>query len=331
MSKTVCVIGSNSFSGSDFIDHVLEVTDYDIIGISRSPEKDPIFLPYKSRSDLSRFSFHQLDLNADMSGIISLLSNRKPEYIINFAAQSEVAPSWKHPEQWFMTNAVAIAKLGNYLKDQEWLLRYVQISTPEIYGTCEGFVDEHAPMNPSTPYAASKAAGDLMLQTLVKNFNFPLITIRSTNVYGAHQQLHKIIPRSIIYLKTGRKIQLHGGGEAVKSYIHIRDISKGELAAMERGMPGEIYHLSPDTGISIKDLVSKICILMGKEFESSVLSVGERLGQDKAYTLNSEKARTELDWKPDISFDHGLSDVISWIGNNFERIRDFPLDYIHQR
>ncbi|MDD3574994.1 MAG: GDP-mannose 4,6-dehydratase, partial [Methanospirillum sp.] len=179
--------------------------------------------------------------------------------------------------------------------------------------------------------AASKAAGDLMLQTLVKNFNFPLITIRSTNVYGAHQQLHKIIPRSIIYLKTGRKIQLHGGGEAVKSYIHIRDISKGELAAMERGMPGEIYHLSPDTGISIKDLVSKICILMGKEFESSVLSVGERLGQDKAYTLNSEKAKSELDWKAEISFDHGLSDVISWVGNNFERIRDFPLDYIHQR
>ena len=122
-----------------------------------------------------------------------------------------------------MTNAVAIAKLGNYLKDQEWLSRYVQISTPEIYGTCEGFVDEHAPINPSTPYAASKSAGDLMLQTLVKNFNFPLITIRSTNVYGAHQQLHKIIPRSIIYLKTGKKIPLHGE-ETLLNLIFISGI-----------------------------------------------------------------------------------------------------------
>ncbi|HPY61435.1 MAG TPA: GDP-mannose 4,6-dehydratase [Methanospirillum sp.] len=330
MSKTVCVIGSNSFSGSDFIDHVLEVTDYDIIGISRSPEKDPIFLPYKMRSDLSRFSFYQLDLNTDMPGIKSLFSEKKPEFIVNFAAQSEVAPSWDHPEQWFMTNAVAIAKLGNYLKDQKWLSRYVQISTPEIYGTCEGFVDEHAPINPSTPYAASKSAGDLMLQTLVKNFNFPLITIRSTNVYGAHQQLHKIIPRSIIYLKTGKKIPLHGGGNAVKSYIHIRDISKGELLAMERGVPGEIYHLSPDEGISIKDLVSKICMLMGKDFESSVLPVGERLGQDKAYTLDSSKARDNLGWKPVISLDEGLAEVIGWVENNIERITVFPLEYAHQ-
>jgi dTDP-glucose 4,6-dehydratase len=282
------------------------------------------------RSDLSRFSFYQLDLNTDMPGIKSLFSEKKPEFIVNFAAQSEVAPSWDHPEQWFMTNAVAIAKLGNYLKDQEWLSRYVQISTPEIYGTCEGFVDEHAPINPSTPYAASKSAGDLMLQTLVKNFNFPLITIRSTNVYGAHQQLHKIIPRSIIYLKTGKKIPLHGGGNAVKSYIHIRDISKGELLAMERGVPGEIYHLSPDEGISIKDLVSKICMLMGKDFESSVLPVGERLGQDKAYTLDSSKARDNLGWKPVISLDEGLAEVIGWVENNIERITVFPLEYAHQ-
>lgn len=119
-----------------------------------------------------------------------------------------------------MTNAVAIAKLSNFLKDQQWLEKYVHISSPEVYGTCKGVVKEDAPLNPSTPYAASKAAGDFMLFSLVKNFRFPLVMIRSTNVYGAHQQLFKIIPRSVIYIKMGKKIELHGGGRAVKSYIH---------------------------------------------------------------------------------------------------------------
>ena len=155
--KKIVVIGSNSFSGSDFIDHVLTGTDYRIHGISRSPEKSSLFLPYKKNADLDRFSFHQMDLNQDMAELKKFLLDIKPEYIINFAAQSEVGPSWDHPEQWFRTNAVAIAELGNFLKDQKWLLRYVHISSPEVYGSCEGTVKEDAPLNPSTPYAASKS------------------------------------------------------------------------------------------------------------------------------------------------------------------------------
>ena len=128
---TVLVIGSNSFSGSDFVDHVLEETDYAVAGVSRSPEKSELFLPYKKWQDLSRFSFHQLDLNRDMSDLLALLARLRPEYVVNFAAQSEVGPSWAHPEHWFQTNAVAIAALGNFLKDQKWLKRYVHISSPE--------------------------------------------------------------------------------------------------------------------------------------------------------------------------------------------------------
>src|SRR5207253_11451808 len=114
----------------------------------------------------------------------------------------------------------------------------------------------------STPYAASKAAGDLSLFTFYKNFGFPLVMIRATNVYGAHQQLFKIIPRSAIYLKLGKTIELHGGGTAIKSYIHIRDVSVGELAVMEKGEMGQIYHLSPDAGVSVKKVVEEICLKM---------------------------------------------------------------------
>jgi dTDP-glucose 4,6-dehydratase len=264
-----------------------------------------------------------------MSQIIELLDSFEPDYVVNFAAQSEVAPSWEHPEQWFQTNVVALAKLMNALKSRKYLRRYVHISSPEVYGTCEGRVMESAPLNPSTPYAASKAAADLFLSTLVKNFQFPLITIRSTNVYGVHQQLFKIIPRTIIYLKMGKKIPLHGGGVAVKSYIHIRDVSRGELAAMEQGRPGSIYHLSPDAGVAVRDVVRLVCERMGRNFDSSTIAVGERMGQDAVYVIDSTQARTEFGWLPQISLQEGVSQTIDWIEQNWNEIIQQSLEYQH--
>jgi dTDP-glucose 4,6-dehydratase len=191
-------------------------------------------------------------------------------------------------------------------------------------------VKEDAPLNPSTPYAASKAAGDLSLFTFVKNFDFPLVMIRSTNVYGAYQQLFKIIPRSVIYIKSGKTIELHGGGNAVKSYIHIRDISRGEIMAMEKGKKGEIYHLSPDGGVAVKDVVAAICKKMGKDFNEVTKTVAERLGQDKAYVIDSTKARSEFGWKTEISIDQGIDGVVDWVEKYWEQIQKEPLGYVHK-
>ncbi len=329
MKEKVVVIGSNSFSGSDFVDLLLEKGNYSVIGISRSPEKSALFLSYKRHKDAD-FKFYQMDMNKDMPKILDLMNDLRSEYVVNFAAQSEVGPSWKNPDQWFQTNAVGITKLANGLKDMKFLKRYVHISSPEVYGTCEGVVKEDSPLNPSTPYAASKAAGDLSLFTFVKNFNFPMVMIRSTNVYGAHQQLFKIIPRSVIYIKSGKMIELHGGGNAVKSYIHIRDISRGELMAMEKGKKGEIYHLSPGGGIAVKDVVAMICKKMGKDFNEVTKTVAERLGQDKAYVIDSSKARKEFGWSPRISTDEGIKGVVDWIEGNWDCIKKEPLEYIHK-
>ncbi len=332
MNTRVAVIGSNSFSGSDFVDLLLEEGHYEVVGISRSPEKSEVFLPYKRHMNGagSRFRFHQLDLNHEIPKMLQVLEDFRPEAIVNFAAQSEVAPSWENPDHWFLTNAVALTRLVNGLKDKKWLKRYVHISSPEVYGTCEGFITESAPVNPSTPYAASKAAGDLSLFTYHKNFAFPIVTIRATNVYGAYQQLFKIIPRSVINLKLGKTIQLHGGGVAVKSYIHIRDVSRGELAAMEKGRPGEIYHLSPDRGYAVKEVVETICRRMGKDFAKCTEAVAERLGQDKAYTIDSSKARKEFGWKPAVSLDEGIGQVISWVDRYWDQIQRQPLNYAHK-
>ncbi len=328
-TRKIAVLGSNSFSGSDFIDLLLEDAGNDVLGISRTPNKGPLFLPYL-RHPQPRFRYHPLDMNRDMPEILRTLDAFEPDYIVNFAALSEVGPSWINPDHWFQTNTVSLARLLNHLKDQRYLRRYVHISSPEVYGTCEGNVTEEAPLSPSTPYAASKAAADLLLATYHKNFKFPLVTVRATNVYGAHQQLFKIIPRSAIYLKLGRSIELHGGGHAVKSYIHIRDVSRGELAIMERGRPGEIYHLSPDRGHAVREIVQVICEKLGKNFEAAAKSAPERLGQDAAYVIDSTKARIELGWQPRVSLDEGLSGVIDWVERDWEAIRQQPLEYLHQ-
>lgn len=327
--QTVIVMGANSFSGQDFVDLLLENPRYRVIGISRSPERSDVFLRYRKRKDLSRYRYHALDLNHHLPEIMALLDAERPSVIVNFAAQSEVAPSWEHPEHWFQTNCVALAAWINQLRRRDYLQRFVQISSPEVYGTCVGQVLEDAPMNPSTPYAASKAAADFLLSTYRKQFHFPLLTVRATNVYGAGQQLFKIIPRSAIYVLLGKTIELHGGGQAVKSYIHIRDVSRGELAVLERGQLGQIYHLSPDQGISIRDVVTKMCQFLGVDVQAVTRIVDERPGQDAAYVIDSSRARTELGWKPTRDLDTGLKEVVDWIRENLDEIRQLSLNYQH--
>lgn len=328
--RKIVVLGADSFSGQDFVDLLLDDPENEVIGVSRSPEKSALFLGYKLREDLSRYLYFKMDLNSDMPELLDLLDIEKPEYMVNFAAQSEVAPSWEHPEHWFETNCVALARLVNHLSRRNYLRRYLHISSPEAYGDFTGTIDETAPLNPSTPYAASKAAADMLLKTYHRQFKFPLLTVRSTNVYGARQQLFKIIPRSVIYLKTGIKIQLHGGGRAVKSYIHIRDVSRGEREILFKGKVGDLYHLSPDSGIAVRDVVSIICGKLGKSFEESVEAVEERPGQDTAYVIDSGKARREFSWKPSVSIDEGLGETIRWVEENWEQIKECPLQYLHR-
>nr|NGX28939.1 dTDP-glucose 4,6-dehydratase [Candidatus Anoxychlamydiales bacterium] len=302
----------------------------EVVGISRSKEYHPLFLPYKKHQN-PKFKFYQLNINDQLDEIFDVLDAFEPEYVVNFAAQGEVGTSWKFPDQWFQTNAVGIVQFTNNLKDKKYLKRYVHISTPEVYGSCYGQDEKCSTINPSTPYAASKAAGDLFISALFKQYNFPVVTIRSTNVYGVGQQLYRIIPRSIILIKKGQKIQLHGGGKSFKSYIHIKDVCQGILKAMLFGKSGEVYHLSPTDEISIKQLVSNIIESLNKEFEDHVEIVDERPGQDAKYLIDSAKAKQAFGWMPKISLGKGINEMTNWIYSNWSEIEKMTIEYIHKK
>jgi dTDP-glucose 4,6-dehydratase len=323
----VAVLGSTSFSGSDFIDLLLDDPQCRVLGISRSGERHyPVFLPHM-RHGTARYAFRQLHLVDDMPGVLEALDSFAPDYVVNFAAQGEVRSSFEHPEAHFNTNTLAVVRLCEALGQRTYLKKYVHISTPEVYGSCERPAKEDQPINPSSPYAASKAAADLFTGILFRTYGFPVCWVRSTNVYGPHQQLYRIMPRTVIYGRLGKVLKLDGGGRAVKSYIHIRDISRGERLVMLQGRLGAVYHLAPDEGVSIRRVVETICARLGLDFRSSVEETPERPGQDQAYLLDSSLARAELAWTPRISLDEGIGGVVDWIEKNWNAIRDLPLDY----
>ena len=192
-------------------------------------------------------------------------------------------------------------------------------------------MQENHPFNPSSPYAGSRAAADNFILMLVKQFRFPAVFTRAANVYGPGQQLFKIIPRAIVYIKQGKKVPLHGGGEARRSFIHIRDVCEATIAIMEKAAPGEIYHLSTDRLISVKDLVAMIARIFGKNAEEVIEVVGTRRGLDDAYILDSSKAVREFNWTPKISLENGIQETIKWVEEQWQTISDPELEYIHQQ
>lgn len=325
----IAVLGSNSFSGASFIALAL-AQGAEVIGISRSPEPHPVFLPYRWRGNDTAVRFHQLDINRDTPAIADLLARERPSYVVNFASQSMVAESWQNPEHWFTTNVVATVQLHDVLRRFEFLERYVHITTPEVYGNTTGFVSEETPFNPSTPYAVSRAAADMSLKTYHAAYRFPVVFTRAANVYGPGQQLYRVIPRTILFIRLGRRLSLHGGGWSSRSFIHIDDVADATWRVMYRGTAGSTYHISTEEIVTVRALVERICAMMGIRFEDAVEVVDDRPGKDAAYRLDSSKIRAELGWRDRIGLDAGLATCIDWVDRNLDDLRRQSFEYIHK-
>ena len=171
----------------------------------------------------------------------------------------------------------------------------------------------------------------MSLQTFHAAYDFPVVTTRAANVYGSGQQLYRIISRTILYILLGEKLQLHGGGVSRRSFIHMDDVSDATLKIMLHGKNGDTYHISTNEVVSIRQLVETLCSKLGVRFEDHAEIVGDRLGKDAAYQLDSTKLRTELDWRDNVSLDQGLDQCIDWVKRNFDVLKNQPFDYIHKR
>ncbi|MBS0546258.1 MAG: GDP-mannose 4,6-dehydratase [Proteobacteria bacterium] len=323
------VIGSNSFTGAGFVRYLLE-KGHPVIGTSRSDEPHAALLPYRFDGVPAGFQFHRLDLNNDLEAIVALLEKERPAYVVNFAAQSMVAESWANPDHWFMTNVVSTVRLHDRLRHMKFLERYVHVTTPEVYGNTSGDVREDAPFNPSTPYAVSRAAADMSLRSFHTAYGFPVVYTRAANVYGAGQQLYRIVSRTILYARLGRKLQLHGGGMSERSFIHVKDVADATYRIARDGKNGEAYHISTNRIISIHDLVAMICAQLGVDMKSVVEIVGERLGKDAAYRLDSGKLRRELGWSDAISLESGIAETAAWVDRHLEDLGRLPASYVHK-
>ncbi len=329
MNNKILVLGSNSFSGSNFINYQLN-EGYEVFALSRSKEIHNVFLPYKKNTNLKNLHFFQLDINNDLQKIINLIKKEKISQIINFAAQSMVGESWDIPEHWYMTNTVSTIKFHNELKNLDFLEKYIHISTPEVYGTCEGLIKEHRNYNPSTPYATSRAAADMSLKNFYDTYNFPVTFTRAANVFGEYQQLYRIIPKTILCFLTKEKLPLHGGGHSVRSFIHMNDVSNATNKILNNGQTGEIYHISTKKNISIRALVEMIAQQLNVPFEDNVIITEDRKGKDSAYLLDSSKLRDTLDWEETISLEEGIQRTIKWTKDNFDELLKQPMKYIHK-
>jgi len=323
------ILGANSFSGAFFCDYLAE-KGYHVLATSRSEQPHKAFLPYTWKDRPGTVRYAKIDLNHDLEALEALLRTEKPTHIVNFAAQSMVGESWIYPDHWMMTNVVSTVRLYELLRRYEGMERYVHVTTPEVYGSTEGWVKEGHHFNPSTPYAVSRAAGDMSLNTYFQNYGFPVLFTRAANVYGPAQQLYRIIPRTIYAAMTGQKLRLDGGGKSVRVFIHMRDVSDATLRIARGGKLGETYHISGYELVSIRQCVETILNTLGKSFEECVEIGPERAGKDTAYMLDSIKLRTELGWQDKISLEEGIADTIRWMQTFQSDLSTLPSKYEHK-
>ena len=317
----VAVLGCNSFAARDLIELLQETGGFEILGIGRS---------HQTWNAQGRFSYRRLDVNVDAAELCGALNVFEPEYIVNYAAQGDDAASWRHPADFFQTNCVALARLLDHLKTVTYLRRFLQISSSGVYGSGSSTITEESPHLPQSPYAVSKTAADLLLLGYYKNFEFPAQIIRPPNLYGPFQQAFRIIPKSVILLKRGQPIELHGGGHALRFYLNIRDASRAALMILQRGAVGAPYNVSPDAPCSIREIVAMVCELLGKDFSANTRDVADRVGQQSVSIFDSTKIRRELGWRPEISLRAGIEGVVERIERDWDQLSGDELTYEHR-
>jgi dTDP-glucose 4,6-dehydratase len=296
-----------------------------VIGIGRNPLRPEPFSLNIDRQP--RYEYHAYHLNYEMDSVLELLDRERPEIIVNYAAQGEGAVSWKTSWRFYETNTMALSRFIEALMARDYLERFIQIGTSELYGSVDVPAREDSAIKPTSPYAVSKAAFDLHLIAVHRVLKFPMNIIRPSNAYCPGQLLHRVIPKAVVCGLTGRKLPLHGGGRAEKSYIHARDLARAIHMVAERAPLGAVYNAGPKEPTSIRRVVELTAEALRVPFEQLCEVTEDRLGQDARYWLDSGAIKRDVGWEPQIGWTDGLADMASWGRAYIDRLRDWPMDY----
>ena len=328
--KKFLVLGSNSFSGSNFINLLLK-KNCKVVGISRSNQYNSVYLSYRSSANIKSFKFYKLNINTNLIKLLSIVKKFKPNYIVNYIAQGMVSESWLNPEDWYETNVVAQVKIYKELSNFKFIKRFIHVTTPEVYGNTKTKTKENFNFNPSSPYAVSRATLDTHLKKYYEKFKLPIIFTRTANVYGPCQQLYRIVPNALLSARLKKRLDLHGSGLSKRSFIYIDDASVATYLISIKGKVGNTYHISTNKIISIKNLVKMISKITKTKFEKLVNVTRDRIGKDASYNLDSKKIRKELNWKPKINLNDGLMKTLKWVDDNEAFLKHQKFHYIHKK
>ncbi len=306
------VTGGAGFIGSNYVEHLLKnvkdvtgVTIYDKFTYAANPRNYQDFL-----SD-ARLSVIKGDI-CDFELLEKSMAGH--DFVVHFAAESHVDRSIDDASVFVETNVLGTSKVLE-VSCKVGISTVIHVSTDEVYGSLsEGSADETFPLQPNSPYAASKAASDLLARSYFVTHGLDVRITRCCNNYGKYQYPEKVIPVFINKLKSGQKLPIYGDGRNVREWIHVSDHARGIQAALDKGNPGEIYNIGTGIHLSNNDLADEILVLMN--FDNNMKSyVEDRLGHDFRYSVNSTKIGT-LGFTLQIPFKLGLLETVNWYVSN---------------
>lgn len=317
--KTVLVCGGAGFIGSNFIRYLFEnhpevkVVNFDKLTYSGNPEN------IREHGNNSRYIFIQGDI-ANEEHLHSVFYHHRPEYVINFAAETHVDRSIHvGAKEFIVTNVLGVFNVLEEIKKFGQVKKYVQVSTDEVYGSLtlssnEKF-HERTRFAPSVPYAATKAGGDHLCHSYFKTWGVPVIVTHCSNNYGPYQYPEKLIPFFIIRMLEGKRLPLYGDGEHVRDWIFVLDHCHALELCVLSGTPGESYHIGANQEMSNLDIASRILRKFKKD-DTWIEFVGDRPGHDRRYAIDSSKIKKELGWKAHYSFDKAFDLTVDWYMRN---------------
>jgi dTDP-glucose 4,6-dehydratase len=309
----ILVTGGAGFIGSNFIRYVLGLgKGYRVVNYDKLTYAGNLANVF-SVADNPHYTFIKGDI-CDGAAVESAM--RGCDAVLHFAAESHVDRSIYEPATAIETNVTGTSVLLQVARARG-IARFVQISTDEVYGDIPpgAFADETSRITPSSPYSASKAAADLLVQSYVRTYDFPGLITRSSNNYGPFQFPEKFLPVMMMNALEDRPVPIYGDGKQQRDWLHVEDNCRGILAVLERGRCGEVYNISGLDIVENLDLAKDLLRLMNKP-ESLLCHVQDRPGHDRRYALSSKKISRELAWEPQISLKDGLHQTVDWYKAN---------------